>query len=100
PEPEAPAHQLDSSGSRNERARIVDLLGPIPIPLDDLIRLSGSPAALVHMTLLELEVAGRVARRDGGILALLCAFRFIPPRSTHPFTRPFMIVSPSSCGAR
>jgi DNA processing protein len=71
PEPEDPAQQLDSSGSRSERARIVDLLGPIPIPLDDLIRLSGSPAALVHMTLLELEVAGRVARRDGGIVALL-----------------------------
>jgi DNA processing protein len=57
--------------SGDARARVVDLLGPTPVAVDDLIRLSGLPPAFVRMTLLELEVAGRIARRDGGLVALL-----------------------------
>ena len=33
--------------------------------IDDLIRLSGAPAAIVRTTLLELDVAGRLARQQG-----------------------------------
>ena len=47
------------------RARILDLLGPTPVAIDDLIRLSGAPAAIVRTTLLELDVAGRLARQQG-----------------------------------
>jgi DNA processing protein len=39
--------------------------------MDDLIRLSGAPPSLVRTILLELEVAGRITRRDGGLLAML-----------------------------
>jgi DNA processing protein len=53
------------------RARIVGLLSATPVAVDDLIRVSGAPPAFVRMTLLELEVAGRIARRDGGLVALL-----------------------------
>src|SRR3954454_13457034 len=41
----------------DERARIVALLGPTPMPVDDLIRLSGSSPATVRVVLLELELA-------------------------------------------
>ncbi len=47
------------------RARILDLLGPTPVAIDDLIRLSGAPAAMVRTALLELDVAGRLARQQG-----------------------------------
>src|SRR5712692_8115265 len=60
-EPEPPAPSTAEPGA-DERARIVDLLGPTPVPIDDLIRLSGSPPAVVRMVLLELELAGRIER--------------------------------------
>jgi DNA processing protein len=69
-EPEA----LGPPGSDDDadaRARIVSLLGPTPVTIDDLIRLSGSSAAVVRMTLLELELAGRVERSAGGLFALV-----------------------------
>jgi DNA processing protein len=57
--------------SPDVRARIVSLLGPTPVSIDDLIRLSGSPAAIMQMTLLELELAGRLRRQHGGLVALV-----------------------------
>jgi DNA processing protein len=54
-----------------ERARIVALLGPAPILLDDLIRMAGSSPAIVRTVLLELELAGRLERHGGGLVSLL-----------------------------
>jgi DNA processing protein len=54
----------------DERARIVDLLGPAPVQVDDLIRLSKSSPAVVRMVLLELEIAGRLERHGGGLVSL------------------------------
>jgi DNA processing protein len=54
----------------DERARIVDLLGPAPVQIDDLIRLSKSSPAVVRMVLLELEIAGRLERHGGGLVSL------------------------------
>ena len=53
------------------RRRIVSLLGPTPVSIDDLIRLSGASPAMVRMTLLELELAGRLERHGGGLISLL-----------------------------
>jgi DNA processing protein len=53
------------------RARIIDLLGPTPVPVDDLIRLSGASAAIVRTVLLELELAGRIERHGGGLVSLM-----------------------------
>jgi DNA processing protein len=53
------------------RTRVVDLLGPSPVLIDDLIRLSGSSPALVRTVLLELELAGRLERIGGGLVALV-----------------------------
>lgn len=54
----------------DERARIIGLLGPSPVTLDDLIRLSGSSAAVVRVVLLELEIAGRLERHGAGLVSL------------------------------
>jgi DNA processing protein len=55
----------------SDRARIVGLLGPSPVGLDDLIRMSGTSAAVVRTVLLELELAGRLERHGGGLVSLI-----------------------------
>jgi DNA processing protein len=53
------------------RDRLVELLGPTPVALDDLIRLSGLSPAVVRTILFELELAGRIERRSGNMISLL-----------------------------
>ncbi len=67
PETEAGYQPADEEAHR----LIIGLLGPTPVSIDDLIRLSGQPAAVVRMTLLELEIAGRLTRQPGGLVALI-----------------------------
>ena len=55
----------------DERARIVNLLGPAPVSIDDLVRLSQSSPAIVRTVLLELEIAGRLERHGGGMVTLV-----------------------------
>ena len=62
---------FDHEPAADERARIVDLLGPSPVGLDDLIRMAGTSAAVVRTVLLELELAGRLERHGDGLLSLL-----------------------------
>ena len=49
-----------------DRAVIVELLSPVPVPVDELIRQSGLPAATVQTVRLELARAGRLERHAGG----------------------------------
>src|SRR5262249_45066405 len=69
-EPEAPSGP-GAKPDAGERARIVGLLGPTPVPIDDLVRLSGSSPAIVRVVLLELELAGRLERHGGALVSLL-----------------------------
>jgi DNA processing protein len=46
--------------SEAARERIVELLGPSPITLDELARAADASARAVRIALLELELAGRV----------------------------------------
>jgi DNA processing protein len=62
---------LASDPEASERARIVNLLGPSPILIDDLIRLAGTSPAIVRTILLELELAGRLERHGGGLVSLI-----------------------------
>ena len=55
----------------DQRARIVGLLGPTPVGIDDLVRLADAPPAVVRMVLLELEIAGRLERHGNGLVSLL-----------------------------
>jgi len=54
-----------------DRAGITALLGPSPVSIDDLIRLSGAPPAIVRTVLLELELAGRLERQGGGLVSMI-----------------------------
>ena len=52
------------------RRAVADLLGPVPVAVDELIRQSGAAPAAVQMVLLELELAGRIERHAGGRVSL------------------------------
>ncbi|WEK41899.1 MAG: DNA-processing protein DprA [Candidatus Sphingomonas colombiensis] len=52
------------------RGAITDLLGPVPVAIDELIRQSGHPPAITQTVLLELELAGRLERHAGGRVSL------------------------------
>jgi DNA processing protein len=70
-EPERPAEGplVDTEPAADERTRIVALLGPGPVSIDDLVRLAKSSPAAVRMVLLELEIAGRLERHGGGLVS-------------------------------
>jgi DNA processing protein len=52
---------------------VEELLGPSPVPVDEIIRLSGAPSGAVQMALLELDLAGRLDRHAGGKVSLRAA---------------------------
>jgi DNA processing protein len=54
-----------------ERQTVADLLGPVPVSVDELIRQSGLVPAIVQTVLLELELAGRLERHAGGRVSCL-----------------------------
>ncbi|MGE3771270.1 MAG: DNA-processing protein DprA [Bdellovibrionales bacterium] len=66
--PENSSFDSDIGTARNA---ITDLLSPTPNAVDDVIRTSGYSPALVLTVLLELELAGRLARQPGGKVALI-----------------------------
>lgn len=49
---------------------VESLLGPSPVPVDEIIRLSGAASGAVQMALLELDLAGRLERHAGGKVSL------------------------------
>ena len=49
---------------------VEELLGPSPVPVDEIIRLSGVSSGAVQMALLELDLAGRLDRHAGGKVSL------------------------------
>ncbi len=57
-----PAGDVDDAA----RQRVVGLMSLSPVAVDELIRQSALPPALVQTALLELEIAGRLQRHAGG----------------------------------
>lgn len=57
----------------DDRARVLEALGPVPAGIDELIRHTGLHPAVVFMILLELDLAGRLERHSGGSVSLLLA---------------------------
>lgn len=68
---EAEDEPLNVEPEASDRARIVALLGPAPVLLDDLIRMAGASPATVRAVLLELELAGRLERHGGGLVSMI-----------------------------
>ncbi|QQV76993.1 DNA-protecting protein DprA [Sphingomonas aliaeris] len=57
--------------SDGERRDVISLLGPVAVPVDELIRQSGLAPAIVQTVLLELELAGRLDRHAAGRVSLV-----------------------------
>jgi DNA processing protein len=55
----------------SDRDRVVEVLGPTPVGIDEIIRHTGLHPAQVFMILLELDLAGRLERHAGGNVSLL-----------------------------
>jgi len=53
-----------------ERTRLLALMGPAPVSIDDLVRYSNTSATTVRSVLLELEIAGRLERHGAGLVSL------------------------------
>jgi DNA processing protein len=74
PAPHGPRASSDLSAIEAEadraRRQIVELLGPAPVEVDELIRQSGAPIPVVLTVLLELELAGRLTRHPGNRVSL------------------------------
>ncbi|TPQ32940.1 DNA-protecting protein DprA [Bradyrhizobium guangdongense] len=71
PAGEDDAEPLEGDPQSHDRAQITGLLGPTPISIDDLVRMSGAPPSIVRTILLELELAGRLERHGGGLVSLI-----------------------------
>jgi DNA processing protein len=48
-----------------DRRRVLDALGPSPVAVDDILRLTGLSHGQVMLALIELELAGRIERHPG-----------------------------------
>ncbi|BDA84480.1 DNA processing protein DprA [Aureimonas sp. SA4125] len=68
-EPEEVA--MAATATDDEREGIIEALGPTPVAIDDLIEHTGAAPGAVHLTLLELDLAGRLERHSGGRVSLL-----------------------------
>jgi DNA processing protein len=55
----------------SDRGRVLSALGAAPVEVDELIRYTGLPARVVHVILLELELAGRLERHRGQRISLI-----------------------------
>jgi DNA processing protein len=70
-EPDRGVPPADGDPDAGARERILALLGPTPVTLDDLVRLAQSPPRTVRTVLLELELAGRLERHGGAMVSLI-----------------------------
>jgi DNA processing protein len=65
--PYEPAEQMNGDDALGV---VEDLLGPSPVPVDEIIRLSGASSGAVQMALLKLDLAGRLDRHAGNRVSL------------------------------
>jgi len=68
--PEAYVVPAEEVNGHDALGLVEELLGPSPVPVDEIIRLSGAPSGAVQMALLELDLAGRLDRHAGNRVSL------------------------------
>jgi len=71
----SPRFAYESPPANDEEASdaVEALLGPSPVPVDEVIRMSGASSGAVQMALLELDLAGRLERHAGNRVSLTAA---------------------------
>ena len=67
---DGPADNAIDEPADGERERIVEALGPAPIPIDELQAHVGAKPGVVQAVLLELDLAGRLERHEGNYVSL------------------------------
>lgn len=60
-----------ADATERDRLAVVQLLGPVAVTVDEIVRQSGLAVAIVQTILLELELAGRLERHAGGRVSLV-----------------------------
>ena len=65
-----PAPLVETASNDDIRLRVEELLGPSPVPVDEIVRLSGGDPAPVQLALLEMDLAGRIDRHAGNKVSL------------------------------
>ncbi len=63
---------FDEEGAAGDQAlaeQIMDLLGPAPVDMDELARSCGATMSELSLAILELDLAGRIELRPGGVVA-------------------------------
>ena len=72
--PQVPPVLADAAAeeeAENGKTRLLELLGPSPVAVDELVRRCHLSAAAVSVALLELELAGRLERHPGARVSLV-----------------------------
>jgi len=62
--------QPDPNSVEEARGRVIELLGPSPVTVDEILRNCQFPLAVVSLILLEMELAGRLQRHPGNRVSL------------------------------
>ncbi len=70
---EPPDFSASAPPGDDDRAKVIETLGPVPTHIDEIIRHTGLHPAQVFMVLLELDLAGRLERHSGGAVSLFLA---------------------------
>lgn len=78
---EPPTHAADPPGIADEdaatlsalRPRVLELLGPTPVEIDEIVRNAQAPTGHVRAVLLELDLAGRIEHHAGQRVSLKSA---------------------------
>lgn len=65
------APQPTDSDIESALGKVLEKLGPTPTPVDEIIRQCHLPPPVIHMALLELELAGRLTRHPGNLVSLI-----------------------------
>ena len=63
-------HATESLNGDDALSDVEQLLGPAPVPVDEIIRLTGASSGSIQMALLELDLAGRLDRHAGNRVSL------------------------------
>jgi DNA processing protein len=71
PERDYGSPQVAVEADDEAREAVTQMLNGTPVPVDELVRQSGLPPAIVQTILLELELASRLERHAGGRVSLM-----------------------------
>ena len=61
---------MPESAPGTDLDRLVEMIGPVPMQVDELIRASALAPRVLQAALMELEITGQIRRHDGNRVSL------------------------------